>query len=488
MSGWLSGLTAAGLLTAVEVTLIVVALIVAPRNRRPSSALAWILLIALLPIVGVLLFLLIGHPQLPASRQDKQQHMNDRIEEESQDLVKVRLTHSTPPWLPSVVELNQTLGAMPLLAGNDARLITDFGDQIAALTAAVDGARRYVHIEFFILNWDTSTEPLFAALSRAVQRGVTVRVLLDHIGSLGYPGYRKTCRELTRIGAEWHLMLPVQPWRGRYQRPDLRNHRKLLVADGDVALVGSLNLIDPSYHKRANLRRGLHWVDLLAELQGPVVHEIDALFVTDWYSETDELLASSRELADDTHRDGQLLCQVAPSGPAFKIENNLALFNTLIYYAQRRLSITSPYFVPDESLLAALTTAARRGVAVELFVGEIGDQFLVFHAQHSYYDDLLEAGVRIYRYPAPGILHAKHMSVDEQVTVLGSSNMDIRSFQLNLELTLMVCSRTFTDQMSAVEDQYRRISQELTLQGWHRHRSRLHRVVDDVARLTSAVQ
>jgi cardiolipin synthase len=144
--------------------------------------------------------------------------------------------------------------------------------------------------------------------------------------------------------------------------------------------------------------------------------------------------------------------------------------------------------MPDESLLAALTTAARRGVAVELFVGEIGDQFLVFHAQHSYYDDLLEAGVRIYRYPAPGILHAKHMSVDEQVTVLGSSNMDIRSFQLNLELTLMVCSRTFTDHMSAVEDQYRRISQELTLQGWHRHRSRLHRVVDDVARLTSAVQ
>jgi cardiolipin synthase len=219
-----------------------------------------------------------------------------------------------------------------------------------------------------------------------------------------------------------------------------------------------------------------------------VVHEVDALFVTDWYSETDELLTSSREQADEAHRQGQLLCQVAPSGPGFKVENNLALFNTLIYYAQRRLSITSPYFVPDESLLAALTTAARRGVAVELFIGAIGDQFLVFHAQHSYYADLLEAGVRIYRYPAPAILHAKHMSVDEQVTVLGSSNMDIRSFQLDLELSLMVCSHTFTDQMRAVEDQYRRISCELTLAEWQQHRTRVHRFADDVSRLTSAVQ
>lgn len=488
MSWFLSSVTGAGLLAALEVMLVLAALAIAPRGRRPSSALAWILLIALLPIVGVLLFLLIGSPSLPASRRAKQEHMTERIEEGSRDLQKVRLAHSTPPWLPSVVELNQTVGAMPLLEGNDARLITDFPDQITALTAAADSARRYLHVEFFILILDSLTEPLFAAMRRATERGVKVRVLLDHLGSRGYRGYRKTCRELTAMGAEWHLMLPVQPLRGRYQRPDLRNHRKLLVADGDVAFVGSLNIIDPSYHKRANLRRELRWHDLIAELSGPVAHEIDALFVTDWYSETGELLTSSREQADDAHRQGRMLCQVARSGPAFKIENNLALFNTLIYYAQRRLSITSPYFVPDESLLAAITTAARRGVAVELFIGEIGDQFLVFHAQHSYYADLLEAGVRIYRYPAPAILHAKHMSVDEQVTVIGSSNMDIRSFQLNLELSLMICSQPFADQMRTVESQYRRISHELTLFEWQQRRSPGHRLIDDVASLTSAVQ
>jgi cardiolipin synthase len=143
--------------------------------------------------------------------------------------------------------------------------------------------------------------------------------------------------------------------------------------------------------------------------------------------------------------------------------------------------------VPDESLLAAITTAARRGVEVELFVGAVGDQALVHHAQHSYYDALLDAGVRIQEYPAPAILHAKHLTVDEQVTVVGSSNMDIRSFQLDFELSMLVCSRTFNSRLRQVEDGYRAVSHELTAGEWRR-RSRRHRIGDDLARLTSALQ
>jgi cardiolipin synthase len=271
--------------------------------------------------------------------------------------------------------------------------------------------------------------------------------------------------------------------------------------------VGSLNIIDPGYNKRANRRRGLRWQDLLVRLEGPVAQEIDALFVTDWYSETDELLATSREPAPDGDASGgtegasggdpggassalgagDLWCQVVPSGPGFDVENNLMMFNSLIYSAERRLSITSPYFVPDESLLMAITTAARRGVAVELFVGEVGDQMVVFHAQHSYYRALLEAGVRIWLYPGPWILHAKHLSVDELVTVVGSSNMDIRSFDLDLEVSLMSCGREFADEMRRVEDGYRALSRELTLAEWSRQ-SFWHGVVDGLARLTSAVQ
>jgi cardiolipin synthase len=257
--------------------------------------------------------------------------------------------------------------------------------------------------------------------------------------------------------------------------------------DGDVGFVGSLNMIDPSYDKRGNRRRGLRWVDELCEVHGPVVHEIDALFVTDWFCETDQLLDSSREQASEAQRGGTLLAQVAPSGPAYDQENNLALFNSLLYHAERRISITSPYFVPDESLLGAITTAARRGVDVELFVGEIGDQFMVFHAQHSYYSELMSAGVKIHLYPAPHILHSKHVSVDDQVAVIGSSNMDIRSFQLDLEVMLMVCGRTFVDQVKAVEDEYRRLSRPLQLVDWEK-RGFWRSVVDNVMRLTSAVQ
>lgn len=213
VSSFLSGLSGAAVLTAVQVLLVVVALIVAPRNRRPAAALAWILLIALLPVIGIVLFAVMGSPKLPRSRRDNQRQISHLIEDRTKNLEDVDLDLSMPRWLPSVVRLNQTVGAMPLLAGNTVQLVTGFADQLAALVAAVDGARRHVHVEFYILSYDATTGPFFAALHHAVERGVTVRVLLDHLGSRPYPGYRKTRQELTRIGARWHLMLPVQPWR-----------------------------------------------------------------------------------------------------------------------------------------------------------------------------------------------------------------------------------------------------------------------------------
>lgn len=468
-----------------EAIAVVLALVVAPHGRRPSSALAWIVLIIAVPAVGIILFGLIGSPRLPAERRERQREMNRRIATAARAADPVVARYDVPTWLRSIAHLNEQVGALPLVEGREARLLPTFDDQLAALIAAADGARSTLHVEFYILALDTTTAPFFAALGAARARGVTVRVLLDHLGSAGYPGYRRARRELDRIGVEWHLMLPIQPFHGRYTRPDLRNHRKLLVADGDTAIVGSMNVIDPSYERRTNRRRGLQWRDLMVQVRGTVVAEVQALFITDWYSETDELLRPPQPGPLDGG--GDLLCQIAPSGPAFPAENNLALFNSLIYAAERRISITSPYFVPDESLLAALLTAARRGVAVELFVGAIGDQTFVFHAQHSYYQDLLDAGVRIHLYPAPNILHAKHMTVDDLVGVIGSSNMDIRSFQLDLELSLMICSRAFTDDLRRIEDGYRAVCSELTKDAWAR-RSPLHRIGDDLARLTSAVQ
>jgi cardiolipin synthase len=284
-------------------------------------------------------------------------------------------------------------------------------------------------------------------------------------------------------------MLPLRPFRGQWQRADLRNHRKLVTIDGCIGWTGSLNLIDSSYLKPGNLRRGLRWKELMARIEGPVVRELDAVFVTDWYGETNELLpldASPVSVPRATSAD-LLDAQVVPSGPSFENDNNLKLFVYLLQNARSRVSITSPYFVPDESTQLAIVTAASRGVAVELFVSEVGDQVMVHHAQRSYYEQLLRAGVRIHLYRAPTVLHSKHFSIDDEIAVIGSSNMDIRSFSLNMEVSLLVHGRTFVDELRRVEDSYRDASRELLLEDWVRRPARA-RVLDSLMRLTSSLQ
>jgi len=282
-------------------------------------------------------------------------------------------------------------------------------------------------------------------------------------------------------------MLPLRPLKGQFQRPDLRNHRKLMVVDGHVGFMGSQNLIEPGYNKPKNHAAGRQWVELVARIDGPTVSSLMAVFAQDWYIETHERLGEEITRHTRTpHADG-VAGQVLPSGPGYDTENNLRLFTALIYSAQRRVSLTSPYFVPDEPLLYAVTTAARRGVDVELFVSEEGDQFMVFHAQCSYYAALLEAGVRIYLYPAPAVLHSKHFSIDDDVAVIGSSNMDMRSFALNYEVSLMLTGGAIVQRFREVEDTYRSLSRELTREEWSR-RPRRSTYVDNAMRLTSALQ
>jgi cardiolipin synthase len=283
-------------------------------------------------------------------------------------------------------------------------------------------------------------------------------------------------------------MLPIQPLKGEWRRPDLRNHRKILVVDGRAGFVGSQNMVDSSYHNKKHEAAGRKWRELTTRVEGPIVTSINLVFAGDWYVETQERIGGEAQPESFPDGLGDMTCQIVPSGPGFPDENNLRLFNTLIYGAQHRLSITSPYFVPEQSLLYAITTAAQRGVAVELFVGAEGDQFMVYHAQCSYYRPLLEAGVRIYLYPAPFVLHAKHFSVDDHTAVIGSSNMDIRSFSLDFEISMMATgSPAFVSRMREVEDLYRSLSRELTLPEW-RTRTLSKRWLDNVMRLTSAVQ
>ncbi len=468
-----------------DITVRILAIIFVPRNRRPTAAMAWLLAIYFIPIVGVLLFLLIGNPRLPRKRRRKQEVINESIRQMSRGLNLGTLRPNAPDWFRSLVRLNHNLGAMPISGDNGAILISGYEESLDTMAEAIRQAQEYVHVEFYILQSDATTDDFFAALEEVAARGVAVRVLLDHWANRGKPFYKKTIKRLDAMGADWHLMLPVQPFRGAYTRPDLRNHRKLLVVDGLVAFTGSQNITDPTYNLRKNIKRGLRWVDMMTRIDGPVVASINAVFLSDWYSETDEII--DIELFDVRTGSGDLDCQVIPSGPGFEFQNNLKLFMSLLFAAQDKLIIVSPYFVPDEGLLLAIQTACQRGVHVELFVSEEGDQAMVYHAQRSYYEALLRGGVKIFLYRKPFILHSKSMSVDDEVAVIGSSNMDMRSFGLNLEISLLVRGEEYVQQLRAVEDQYRALSRELTLDEWMKQPLR-STVLDNLARLTSALQ
>ncbi|ROP64171.1 cardiolipin synthase [Curtobacterium sp. PhB115] len=474
-------------LVLLDLAIRVFSIIYVPINRKPQTATAWLLAIFLIPYIGFIVFLVIGSTKLPHARREKQTEINAYILEQTEGIERVRRDHPWPTWLESITKLNRELGAMPLVGGNSAELYPDYDESIAEMARAIDGSRRFVHVEFYIATLDDTTRPFFEALARAQSRGVTVRLLLDHWASRGYPGYKDTLAFMDRAGIEWHLMLPLLPLQGKFQRPDLRNHRKIMVIDGSVAFTGSQNLIDKSYDLKSHIDKGMAYKDLFARFEGPVVAGLNALFVTDWYSETDELLLRESDPVQRADRGDALDCQVVPSGPGFDGENNLRLFNALLYSAQEKVSITSPYFVPDDSMLYAITTTAQRGVEVELFVGEMGDHAMTWHAQRSYYEGLLRAGVKIWLYRAPTILHAKHFTIDDEVSVIGSSNMDMRSFSLNLEVSVMVRGRRFVDALREVQDAYKEHSFELTLDAWL-DRPRRSQVLDNVARLTAALQ
>jgi cardiolipin synthase A/B len=490
MPDWVPALSAilAAALTLLHVGICLAALGVIPGNRKPSTGMAWLILILAVPYLGLVAFLFFGSTRVDRHRHEKQRQVNDEIHARTASVAA--LTESTPrlAYVSSVATLNRNLGALPGVAGNHAVFFEDYHESIAAMAAEVDTAREFVHVQFYITAWDDVTEPFFKALVRATERGVQVRLLFDHLGSRGIPVYQDLLNKLGETKIEWHPMMPIQLLKGKWRRPDLRNHRKILVVDGRVAFAGSQNLIEPGYDKPKNHKLGREWVELTTRVEGPVVAELNAVFLTDWYSETDEILEDTiAGFGRAGGEVGDLTVQVVPSGPGFTTENNLRMFTVLLYSAQHRLSITSPYFVPDESLLYAVTTAAQRGVDVELFVSEAADQFMVHHAQSSYYEALLRAGVRIYLYPAPYVLHSKHFTVDDDVAVIGSSNMDLRSFALNYEVSLMMLGGDVVARMRQVEDHYRSLCRELTLEEWTQ-RPFHARYVDNVMRLTSALQ
>lgn len=464
-----------------------------PSKRRPSSAMAWLLAIFLIPFIGILLFFLIGSPQVNKRRHEIQMRANELIRDMAREEPDMPEGRELTDEQQSMVQLNRKLTSLPAVGGTLHELYSDYAESIRKMAQTIDTAKNYVNVQIYIMAWDETTDVFFQALARAADRGVKARLMYDHVGSMKYPESHLLGRKLDRLGIEWYAMLPLKPWRWKFRRPDLRNHRKVVVVDGERAFMGSQNMIDASYLMSGNLKLGRQWVDIMGEFTGPIVTEINSVFALDWFAESGEsldLIAPTdlaQELDDEDKDVGEELMQVLPSGPGFTTDPNLRMFVSMVHHAKEHLQIVSPYFIPDESLLEAVTTAAYRGVRVELYVSEKADQAMVGHAQASYYEELLEAGVKIYQYPAPAVLHTKAAIADKEVAVMGSSNMDMRSFGLNYEITMVSFEGKLMNELDRVIQGYKETSKKLTKEQWAK-RPWHQKYVDNVARLTSALQ
>lgn len=478
----LIGWTIAGAVYAIDLIVRLWLLFYIPKNRRPTAANAWLLLIFALPMFGTLLFFLIGNTKLSRSKQKKQAAIVTLIRNYTERLEQQDLIAKLSPEHTGYASLIQSLTGFAPTTGNDVEIISGYQEIIDEMISAVNRAEQYVYVEFFALALDQTTEPFFDALAKAKKRGVDVYVLYDLFGSRKYPNYKQMKLRLDAVTTSWSILHPLDFRPSKYNRPDLRNHRKILVVDGTDAFIGSLNMIHETYHRKDDIS----YIELVAQFKGPVVNEAAIVFAGDWHMETDEVLNhfTKKQL---TTRSSNISMQILPSGPAYPYENNLKLFVATILGAKKSVSITNPYLVPDDSFLNALVTAALGGVEVSILNSEAMDQWMVGHAQRSYYEELLQAGVKIHLYIKPQLVHEKFITIDDELALVGSSNFDIRSFALNDECMVVAYDTKTAKTLRKRHEELKKHSKEINLAAWQK-RSVWKSFLDSIARLTSALQ
>jgi cardiolipin synthase len=441
-------------------------LVYVPRQRSAAAARAWLLLIFLLPLPGLIFYALVGRIYLPKDRRLRLERASQKIRLVQEQM---RARGHTLPILPSHVSplaaLAARLGDFEPLQDNRVELLTDYAASLQRLIDDIDAARRHVHLLYYLFEDDAAGRRVAQALARAAARGAQCRLLLDAVGSKR--ALRRLAPAMRRQGIEVTALLPAGLFRRNAARFDLRNHRKIAVLDGCIGYSGSQNICDGQFV------RGFPNEELVARLEGPVVWQLQAVFLADYYLETNRVL-EVMEVFPKPAQSGQSIAQALPSGPGYGRENAQELLIALLYEARQRVVLTTPYFVPDEPFLEAMRAAARRGVAVHL----------VLSAQRSFYDELLDAGVFIHLY-APRFLHAKNLLIDNDVALVGSANVDIRSFALNEEISLLFYDSRVVSELNRIQDGYLARSALLDAAQWRR-RPLLARTVQGVARLADS--
>lgn len=453
------------------------------RRRPIGVALAWIAVLVSFPFIGLFVYLFVGEPWLSARRSRRAARAAQALGRPIADVYRRFGVAPEPehPGARAIANLGRTAGMSPPLGGNDAEIIGGAGPFFERLIEDIESAKRCCDLLYYIWYPGGRVAEVEAALLRAQARGVTCRVLVDSVGGkvfLRSPG----CAAMRKAGIRVRAALPVNPFRGTLQRIDIRNHRKLASIDSRIAYVGSQNMADPAVFRKGD---GFgRWIDLSARLVGPGAALLDEVFEIDWAMESED--PSSHDLdAREIERAGTDTVQVVPSGPGQPATTLYHILTAAVYGAQKRLIITTPYFIPDEAFVSGLVGAALRGVETTLVVPARVDGVLVRLASMAYYDELLEAGVRV-RLFDKGLLHAKTVAVDDAVGVIGTVNIDRRSFWLNYELSLVVHGEQVVSRLVALQARYVEGSTALEDSPWMR-RSRGRKLAERTAQLFSPI-
>jgi cardiolipin synthase len=462
------------------VTLFIIVII---SVRRPVGvAFAWIFIVMTFPLLGIGLYILIG--ERPVGRS-----LMRKIERMSKDYVllteKMRQRFlDDRQHLPlegrALSLLAESQNGSPAIAGNQIELYTNSLEILQKFIDAINGAKKSLHLEFYIWALGGDADRVGEALIAAAQRGVACRVLLDSLGSKDWLK-SKWPKRFRNAGIAITEALPIQIGRFQFRRADIRLHRKIFVIDGVVAWTGSMNMVDPRTFKQDS---GVgEWVDALVRIEGPVVSQFDLTFLFDWSVATAGIRKFNEPNLDIPAPAGEALAQEFASGPVYRDDILYQVLLSAIMDAREELTITTPYFGPDDGLIQALMAAANRGVKVTLIVPKLNDSTLVAWSSRSMYGDLLNAGVNIAEFHG-GLLHTKSMLIDKRIAIFGSVNFDQRSLRLNFEISLIVYNEVFCKKLEKLVEVYLGQSDFVNPEAWSK-KPRWCTLLENAAHLAS---
>ncbi|WMY95261.1 MAG: cardiolipin synthase [Arsenophonus sp.] len=438
------------------------------KSRPVTSSLTWILIIYIIPLIGIIFYLIFGELRLGKRRIMKIKSMWASFESLILDINRSKYifckhTSKTAAPLFSLCKKRQGVSG---IKGNNLQLLTNYQDSINTIIKDINLASSNIEMVFYIWQSGGLVDKVTEALINAVKRGVHCRIMIDSAGSWAF-FHSEEPKKMREAGIELIESLKVNLFRFFLRRMDLRQHRKIIIIDNNISYIGSMNMVDPRYFKQ-NLNVG-QWIDIIVRMEGPISKILSIIYAFDWEMETGQnipLIFPNKKIKK-IKKTTVHTTQVIASGPGFPKELIQQSLILTIFSARKKLILTTPYFVPTDNLIHAICSTAMRGVEVLMVIPNKNNSFLVGWASRAFYSELLEAGVKIYQFN-DGLLHTKSISVDGQLSLIGSVNLDMRSLCLNFEITVVIDDERFSNHLTLIQYNYINRSIALIHENWEK--------------------